>query len=92
MSIGNHNFDNVSPLPDGKRRTVQLRNIKGGGHAPQMHPSLESQVQDACIYGAIVHTRVSEILDTLEPQFPNHFPTRDFRWIVDHSEEAVSQV
>jgi hypothetical protein len=42
------------------------------GQDPQIHPSLESQVQDAS-YREIVHAQFSEILDTLERQFPNNF-------------------
>ncbi len=55
----------------------KLKRCFGFGQDPQLHPSLESQVQDACLYREIVHARGSEILARLEQQFPNDFPTRD---------------
>jgi hypothetical protein len=55
----------------------KLKRRFGLGQDPPIHPSPEFQVQDAGFYQQIVHARVSEILDTLEREFPSDFQTRD---------------
>jgi hypothetical protein len=55
----------------------KLKRRFGLGEHPQIHPSLESQVQDAGFYREIVQARVSEILGTLESGFPNDFSAHD---------------
>lgn len=55
----------------------KLKRRFGLGQDPPIRPSPEFQVQDAGLYQQIVHARVSEILDTLEREFPNDFHTAD---------------
>jgi cell division protein FtsA len=62
----------------------KLKRRFGLGQDPPIDPSPELQVQNAGFYQQIVHARVSEILDTLQCEFPSDFHTRDLNgglWI-----------